>query len=94
MGQGGMALRPNLVPSKFQEKLYGASRMPENPFSGRGGAYRAHPDPLAGGEGADKEPYLRSRLSGPRASANWASPLTRNRRLGLSQHDGLGQPLP
>jgi len=70
----------------------------KKPFSGRGsapdpgGACSALTDPLAGGEGAcfpSAKPHPRCRPFEPLASALPASPLTQNRRLGPSQHDGL-----
>jgi len=55
------------------------------------GDLQRSPDPVAGGE----EPAALYPRTLPPLSASWASdfglsPLTRNRKIGTSQHDGLG----
>ena len=83
---------PQLVPGASS----GVSSMQENLLAAQA---QHSPDPLAGGEGAGcplptKKPYSRSRPFSPRTLTLRASPLTRNRRLGLglSQHDWLDPP--
>jgi len=70
----------------MQENLSAVGALP------RWGANNAPPDTLAGAEGLaapPKDPSPSSRSFARRASAHPLSPLTRNRRLGPSQHDGL-----
>ena len=91
-----------LGPNKFHGRLSGASRIQANLLAAgtlpepRWGSIQRFPDPVAGGKEAGcpffENPTPRSRPFGPRASAHLASPLTRNGRLGLSQHDGLDAP--
>jgi len=84
-----------LAPNKFQEAVWRFKNM-RKPFIGQGcapdptgGAYSAPTDPLAGGGGVGCP--LPQAL--PPFSALWALPLTQNRRLGPSKHDGLDLPL-
>ena len=93
-------MAPNLAPNKFEERLSGASRMQEN-LSATGAMPRTGPhspsDALAGGEEAgcprpvEPHPGLDPMSLG--LVPNRASPLSRNRRLGPSQHDGLDAPM-
>ena len=71
---------PNLAPNKFQERSRGASRMQENLLAvglgpaPAGGAYSAHPDPVASREepaAPPRNPIPRYRPFGPRTSSHW-----------------------
>ena len=74
MRQGGHELGP----SKFQERPCGVSRMHDNLRTGpRWGSIQRSTDPVLRS--------LRPRGEGPAV----LSPVTRNRKLGPSEHDGL-----